>query len=395
MVEAPSIIGLPLVGQRPLQVPFTAVLKMVGSQPLIYHINVQAFLVGEETLSRGLQGWKPPEINENLNNRNATVFGGCIATSVYLRPEGTEDEDEEHRNVDPSGVYVGKAEVAFDSFHIDLKHVDQNRHLLRWLIVYVNIPGTEVELFTHFKMPMFIVQDAECNAYREAIQLLWQGRSLPPRSQYVRLDQSNLTRLVDYELRTSLGIKRELEEFDLFFLLQKSGYMFADGVSMDADMDVDNTAANNGIDQRLQGGPETDEVVSGFGEYIRKTKALMRLIKDNYEQKSPKHICGVNVGRQEAETLLIGQTPGTFLVRFGSEGGSLVVSTLRKSGLVDHTKLTLSDLQRVTLEVCFLCFLFFLRVFLLLILYHKERRVLCLLFFDVCFFQFQLIGPAP
>jgi hypothetical protein len=365
MVEAPSIIGLPLVGQRPLQVPFTAVLKISGTQPLTCHVDVQAFLVGEETLSRGLQWWKPPEINENLDNHNGTVFGSCIATSVCLQPEG---EDEEDRNVDGGGIYVGKAEVAFDSFHIDFHNrADQNKHLLRWLIMYVNIPGTALELFTQLKMPLSIIQDAGCDAYREAIQLLWQGRPLPKRPQYVRHDLRTLTNFVDNELRTSLGIKRELEVIDVLLILQKIGYMLVDRVSMEADMEADmdadmadnnNNAANNGIGEKLMGGPETDEVVRGFDEYIRKTKALMRIIKDNYEQRSPKHICGINVGRQEAEAMLKDQTPGTFLVRFGSEGGTLVVSTLKKNGFVDHTKLTLSDLQKVARGMFFFCFFF-------------------------------------
>lgn len=57
------------------------------------------------------------------------------------------------------------------------------------------------------------------------------------------------------------------------------------------------------------------------------------------------------MGRTEAEQVLAGEIPGTFLFRFGRPAGSLVLSVKGREGRVQHTCYSFKTIMYVSLEV--------------------------------------------
>jgi hypothetical protein len=74
------------------------------------------------------------------------------------------------------------------------------------------------------------------------------------------------------------------------------------------------------------------------------------VVRLHYERESPAVICGFAVGRNEAERALHRQPPGTFLLRFSSEGDALALSSAAPGGGVEHLRLGLEQLEAVALE---------------------------------------------
>ena len=100
----------------------------------------------------------------------------------------------------------------------------------------------------------------------------------------------------------------------------------------------------------VDGGPTTEEEVENLQLYVRRTQALLKLMREYYERVDPQIICGFSIGRREAVSLLEPHPPGTFLLRFSYEAGALAVSHVDVTGQVTHLKLTMGQLQRVSLE---------------------------------------------
>lgn len=103
-----------------------------------------------------------------------------------------------------------------------------------------------------------------------------------------------------------------------------------------------------GIDPSSSAGRELEYVSREIltNPYIQRTKQLLALLRSYFEVTEPMVICDFSVGREQAEEALFGRPPGTFLLRFGSQAGSLVQSVVMNSlGEINHILVTLEELQ--------------------------------------------------
>jgi hypothetical protein len=101
---------------------------------------------------------------------------------------------------------------------------------------------------------------------------------------------------------------------------------------------------------RVDGGPTTEEEIESLQVYIRQTQALLKLLREHYERTDPQILCGFSIGRREANSLLEGNPPGTFLIRFSYQPGFIAVSHVIHTGEVSHMIFDIKQLQNVSLE---------------------------------------------
>jgi hypothetical protein len=76
------------------------------------------------------------------------------------------------------------------------------------------------------------------------------------------------------------------------------------------------------------------------------------VVRHQYARDHPRVICGLAVGRRDAEKALHGRPAGTFLVRIASEGNGLVLSCVVAGAqpAVEHVHMSLEQLGLVPLE---------------------------------------------
>ena len=100
----------------------------------------------------------------------------------------------------------------------------------------------------------------------------------------------------------------------------------------------------------IAGGPTSAIEIGGLAKYLVSIQALLKVLRPYYDRKSsPQIICGLAVGRTESESLLADHPPGTFVLRFGCEPGTLVISAVSTCSRVIHYKVTLQQLSRASL----------------------------------------------
>jgi len=89
---------------------------------------------------------------------------------------------------------------------------------------------------------------------------------------------------------------------------------------------------SNGTGARLATTINADNATIAIN-WLKSNLATCSFFKELYERTNPQIICGLHIQREQAKILLQDKDPGTFLIRFGSEPGSVVVSVKSSSSL--------------------------------------------------------------
>jgi len=89
---------------------------------------------------------------------------------------------------------------------------------------------------------------------------------------------------------------------------------------------------SNGTGARLATTISADNATIAIN-WLKANLATCSFFKELYERTNPQIICAVHIQREQTKIFLQDKDPGTFLIRFGSEPGSVVVSVKSSSSL--------------------------------------------------------------
>lgn len=84
--------------------------------------------------------------------------------------------------------------------------------------------------------------------------------------------------------------------------------------------------------------------------FLNRTVDLIKTIFDHFHASDPVIISSFAMTRARAERLLANQRPSAFLLRFGTQAGSLVMSVNTGGSQIAHIRLRGSDIRKFTLE---------------------------------------------
>lgn len=183
------------------------------------------------------------------------------------------------------------------------------------------VPGTAARLFTHFLLPTIVMS-------RTSDQLQKCTRLLFTPSLADLLGPSAIDYLAA-ELQQGLKLRRKLSD------------------------DCLNTVAKNAtlITTGEASGTRPVEKHSLYSAvYLSRTKSLLHAVRTYFDRADVALICDISMQREDAEQVLGGLPAGTFLLRFGSEAGTLVASTVVDDARVEHMQITLECLKKTSLE---------------------------------------------
>lgn len=126
-----------------------------------------------------------------------------------------------------------------------------------------------------------------------------------------------------------LGIRRPLTPADLAYLASRAGFALVDG--------------------SVRRRPSPSERAT-FDAWFEAHLQLVHHCREHYESTSPTIIAGFGFTREAARVAVFDKPGGTFLLRFGSKGGQLVMTLKNRRGGVDHVLLSPFRLQAEGLE---------------------------------------------
>ncbi len=347
IAQAPASFALPLAPHTPFNLPFRVALRMAATSPATLNISVHASVLSVDELVN-ITYWMP------LSTTDPRLMGAHVNAEITLVDCGKTLNDGRR-------VYTNTHDFVF----LGLQFTQTTNNEPVFLAFHADFPAPSPHLFTVFLLPTVVCNPGNATDQALAAQLLWKG-ALPPRpNQRPRWSFTDFCTHVNHELQVSIGLHRRLDPMDHLALAHRAGFYLKNRSTSPPDGNANTTApattaaaATSGDNESsaiwngpcVDGGPTTEEEVECLQTYVRRTQALLKLMREYYERAEPQIICGFSIGRREAVSLLDTQPPGTFLLRFSYEAGSLAVSHVANSGQIYHLKLTIQDLQSVSLE---------------------------------------------
>ncbi|KAL4427348.1 hypothetical protein ABPG77_003257 [Micractinium sp. CCAP 211/92] len=338
IVQAPSAFALPVMQKRPWDPPFQLRMTWRSSLPLQFSTTVAAFVVDEAALPSMLT-WQPPTTTdvgktlldyqqERMVVLTPVVPGdGSPSSSAGGGPlPGSQD------CLLPPGAQEHSAEAVFTFNKLSFGAPSQMRP--RWLVFAASLLGGGC-VYSHYLVPT-VVMSRMAEQFEKAKVVLW-GSQQPAAcdSSVMKMDYRQLRKYIKREL-TAVGISREPSEEDYRYLATRAGFVTsATGVR----------AASASLQE-----------LAAFKEWFDGHVILLKHILAHYERSDPQVVCGFGVTREQADALLAPHPAGTFLLRFGSQGGQLVLSVRSaggggaRPGSTTHYSIPTAALQRNGLE---------------------------------------------
>lgn len=328
IAQAPASFAVPVLPDAQYDLPFKATLRIASTRPFHLDLTVCASVLTAQEVAAA-EFWVPPTPHD------PRLAGSEITGRFQLiNPEGMLQ--------DGRVVYRAEQDYVFRS----LRFAEPSHGKPVFLAFHVKLPGAGPFLFTVFLIPTVVYTPGNIEEPNAGAGLLWRD-ALPPRPAFPsRWTFPEFCAYVNHELQEVLDLSRGLSPLDLMVLAHRAGFFFAGPTTR-------GSAPSRGMapkGPRVSGGPTTNEEIFGLQMYIRRTQALLKLLRLHYESVNPRLICGFSVGRAEAVNLLQGQPVGTFILRFSYEAGALAMSVVQPNGDIHHLKYTLAQLHAISLE---------------------------------------------
>jgi SH2 domain len=339
IAQAPASFALPLAPHHPFNLPFRTSLRFAATSAAILNVCVRASVLTAEDLLN-IEYWMP------LPTTDPRLMGAQVHAELTLADCGRSLED-------GSRVYT----CTHDFLFLGLQFTQTTNNEPIFLAFHADLPAPSPHIYTVFLLPTVVCNPGNAAEHAHAAQLLWKGTIPPPPVERPRWTFQDFCTHVTHQLQVAIELNRSLGPLDQLALAHRAGFYLKNRVGSDGNVDLNgssmNTASvdNSGWDGPcVDGGPTTEEEVESLQVYIHKTQAFLKLMREYYERMDPQVLCGFSIGRREAVSLLEAQPPGTFLLRFSYEAGCLAVSHVVYTGQVFHSKITMQQLQRVSLE---------------------------------------------
>jgi len=340
IAHAPASFALPLTPHAPFNMPFRVTLRLAATMAAKLNVSVRASILSVDDLAN-ITYWMP------LPTADPRIVGAQVHAQLNL-------VDCNKRLNDDRPVYTNTHDFLF----LGLQFTQTTNKEPIFIAFHADLPAPSPHLFTVFLIPTVVCSPGDAIDHTDAAQLLWKGALPPPPARRPRWTFHDFCTHVTNELQLSIALNRSLDPIDHLSLAHRAGFYLKGGSTSVGDGDDHHGSTTGGslVEQQMLddpcvvGGPTTEEEVESLQRYIRKTQAVLKLMREYYERVDPQIICGFSIGRREAISLLDGHPPGTFLIRFSYEAGSIAISHVIHTGEVFHLKLTMAQLQSVSLE---------------------------------------------
>lgn len=344
IAQAPASFALPLTPYAPFNLPFRVTLRLAATMEAKLDVSVRASVLSVDDLAN-IGYWMP------LTTTDPRLVGAQVHAKLNIVDSGK-------RLHDGRPVYTNTHDFLF----LGLQFTQTTNKEPIFIAFHADLPAPSPHLFTVFLLPTVVCNPGNATEHSNAAQLLWKGALPPPPRQRPRWTFHDFCTHVSNELQVSIGLNRSLDPMDHLSLAHRAGF-YLKSRPISADDGTNGIGDNHPVSSTggsvdsgmwdgpcVDGGPTTEEEVESLQIYIRRTQALLKLMREYYERMDPQILCGFNIGRREAVSLLDGHPPGTFVIRFSYEAGSIAISHVTHTGEVFHLKLTITQLQSVSLE---------------------------------------------
>jgi len=342
IAQAPASVALPLTPHAPFNLPFRVTLRLAATMAAKLNVSMRASVLSVDDVAN-IKYWMP------LPTADPRLVGAQVHAELNLADCGK-------RLNDGRPVYTNTHDFLF--LGLQFSQTTNNEPI--FIVFHADLPTPSPHLFSVFLLPTVVCNPGNATEHSDAAQLLWKGALPPPPTQRPRWTFQDFCTHVTNELQVFIGLNRSLDPIDHLSLAHRAGFYLKSGsTSVDNGINgnsPESTTTGGSFNGQLGdgpcvvGGPTTEEEVESLQKYIRKTQALLKLMRVYYERVDPQILCGFNIGRREANSLLDGHPPGTFLIRFSYEAGAIAVSHVIHTGEIFHLKLTITQLQSVSLE---------------------------------------------
>ncbi|KAL4422875.1 hypothetical protein ABPG75_009072 [Micractinium tetrahymenae] len=315
IVQAPSAFCLPVMQKRPWDPPFQVRMTWRSALPLQFSTTVAAF-VADESAVPSMLTWQLPAPGEATKQ----LLDHQQERMVVLAPAAGANGATQQEHC---------AEAVFTFNKLSFGAPSHMRP--RWLVFAASLLGGGC-VYSHYLVPT-VVMSRLAEQFDKAKAVLWGSREPPScDSSVMKMDYLQLRKFIKKQLGT-VGIQREPSEGDYRYLAARAGFV---------------TSAN-GVRASSASLEELAAFKSWFGGHL----TLLKHIRPHYERSGPQVVCGFGTTREQADALLAPHPAGTFVLRFGSQGGQLVLSVRSKAGPAGpatHYSIAAASLQCNSLE---------------------------------------------
>ncbi|KAL4440264.1 hypothetical protein ABPG75_003265 [Micractinium tetrahymenae] len=329
IVQAPSAFSLPVMQKRPWDPPFQVRMTWRSSLPLQFNTTVAAF-VADEAAVPSMLTWQPPGTGDAAK----ALLDHQQERMVVLAPVAPEDGISSPTS-SAAGAGGGMlqdpqhyAEVVFTFQRLSFGGPSQMRP--RWLVFAASLLGGGC-VYSHYLVPT-VVMSRLADQFEKAKAVLWGGQQPEAcDSSVMKMDYRQLRKHIKREL-SAVGIAREPSEEDYRYLATRAGFV----------------ASATGV----RGTSASLQELAAFKEWFGGHVIMLKHIRAHYERTEPQVVCGFGVTREQADAMLAPHPVGTFLLRFGSQGGQLVLSVRSAGGhsTITHFCIPTAALQSNGLE---------------------------------------------
>jgi hypothetical protein len=314
IVQAPAAFSLPVMQKRPWDPPFQVRMTWACPLPLQFSTTVAAFVVDEAVVTSMLT-WQLPSATDAAKQ----LLEHSQERMIVLAPQTVKTEPQV---VGSEAVASHYAEALFTFNRLQFGQPSQMRP--RWLVFAGSLLGGGC-VYSHYRLPT-VVMSRLAEQFDKAKRVLWGEVQPACDSSVLKMDYKQLCKYIRREV-TAIGIQREPTEEDFRYLATRAGFV----VGPDS---VRSTSASLGE-------------LAAFKQWFAGHHIMLKHIRQQYERSDPQVVCGFGMTREKADSLLAPHPKGTFLLRFGSQGGDLVLSVRSAAAgpSTTHYSLNLTTLQ--------------------------------------------------
>jgi hypothetical protein len=181
----------------------------------------------------------------------------------------------------------------------------------RWLVVVISPIGSTLSIFLQLKVPTIVMSSPKLT--QQCLYLLW-GRSCPTPS-IVQLFQST----AEQKLKAA-GVESDLDVEEYAALIR---------LASPSDKENTTSVEDGRLSKKrrvLDTAADKHGIIVAVNHFLDGIVALMPFIREYWGLENPRILSSLSITREIAESLLHGLRPGAFLLRFGKEAGTLIMS---------------------------------------------------------------------